>query len=208
MRRLSFFGICALLVALSACSQTRSSGTATTLSSSDSTATAVSSPMTSQQATPAANAQRVDSTVKSISENSVALDDGTNFSVTDSTRITRTVQGSASDLKIGAYVAITAKRQTDNTLLASLVNILADSFRGVAAGQRPLPEGNLMTNATIDSVDGSKFTVSFPGGGAQVQLAPDGKVTRMVDTRFSDVQPGTPLTVTLVNGVAQSMSLR
>jgi hypothetical protein len=54
----------------------------------------------------------------------------------------------AADLHQGDYIAITAKRQPDNTLLASIVNVFPPSIGQVAPGQRPLPEGNLMLLAT------------------------------------------------------------
>src|SRR5207245_9269362 len=83
------------------------------------------------------------------------------------TRIVRTDHATIADPKPGLFVAVTARQQPDNSLLASIrTSFPASLAANVPAGQRPLPQGDLMTNASIASVDqvsGSSFTVSFLG---------------------------------------------
>jgi hypothetical protein len=113
----------------------------------------------------------------------------------------------AADLHQGDYIAITAKRQPDNTLLASIVNVFPPSLGQVAPGQRPLPEGNLMTNASIDQLQGNAFTVTFPGGGARVQLAPDATITRQVDASLDEVHQGDSVIMQVVDNAARSVTI-
>jgi hypothetical protein len=112
------------------------------------------------------------------------------------------------DLKPGLFVAITATRQPDNTLLATIVSVFPASLSAtVQGGQRPLPEGNLMTNATIDQVSGNSFTVSFPGGGAKITLAPNAQLIRRVDATPADIAPGTTVSAAVSDGAAQSVTI-
>ena len=130
-------------------------------------------------------------TVKTVAGTKVTLDDGTSFDLTPTTRITHQQKVTVADLKPGAFVAITAKRQTDNTLLASIVSVFSDSqSKTVPPGQRPLPEGNLMTNAAIDQITGNSFTVTFTGGGAKVTIAPDAQILKTTDSTAADIVPG------------------
>lgn len=105
-------------------------------------------------------------------------------------------------------MAITAKRQPDNTLLASIVSIFPPSLTNVVpGGQRPLPEGNLMTNATIDTISGNSFTVVFEGGGAKIAIAPDATLIKQIDATPADLTPGTKITAGVNNGVAMNVSI-
>jgi hypothetical protein len=113
------------------------------------------------------------------------------------------------DLKPGLFVAVTATRQPDNTLLATIASVFPASLSAnVPGGQRPLPEGNLMTNATIDQVSGNSFTVTFPGGGARVTLAPNAQVIKQVDATPADITPGTTLSASVSNGAAVSVTIQ
>jgi hypothetical protein len=160
-------------------------------------------------AAPANPATRVTGQVQTVASSAVTLADGTSFTVTPTTRITRQQPMTPADLKPGLFVAITATRQPDNSLLASIVSVFPPSVSAnVAAGQRPLPEGNLMTNATIDQVSGNTFTVTFPGGGAKITLAPDARLIRQVDATPADITPGAMLSVSVVNGAAQSVTIQ
>ncbi len=151
---------------------------------------------------------RVSGSVKSIAAGKITLADGTSFATTPQTRVSRLETITPADLKPGLYVAVTAKRQTDNTLLASVVNVFDESQRGAAPGQRPMTGGNLMTNATIDKVEADTFTVTWDGGGARVKLAPDAKVGRIVLGKVGDIKEGSTVSTLVANGVAQSVSLQ
>jgi hypothetical protein len=88
------------------------------------------------------------------------------------------------------------------------VNVFPAAARGVANGQFPLTGGNLMTNATIDQVTATGFTVAFPGGGAKITLAPDAKITRTVAADQSALTAGTNVSASVRDGVAQAITVQ
>lgn len=154
-------------------------------------------------------ATRVNGRVQTVASTAVTLADGTSFDVTPTTRIIRQQPMQPADLKPGLFVAITAMRQPDNTLLASIVSVFPASLSSnVPGGQRPLPQGNLMTNATIDQVSGNSFTVSFPGGGARVTLAPNAQVIRQVDATPADITAGVMVSASVSDGKALSVMIQ
>ena len=129
-----------------------------------------------------------------------------------STRITRTDPATSADLRPGLFVAITAKQQPDQTLLATMVSIFSESLsRVVPPGQRPLTEGNLMTNAAIASIDqvsATSFTVTFAGATAKVVLAPAAIVLKQTDVKPEEIAAGTTISASVVNGVVQSIQIQ
>jgi hypothetical protein len=160
-------------------------------------------------ATPATNpVQRVNGTVQSVDNGRVTLKEGGGFAVNDQTRVTRRTASSASALQPGQIVAITAKRQPDNTLLASLVVVFPTAPTGFQLGQSPLDQGNLMTNATVDKVSGNSFSVTFPGGSAQVTVAPDGQVATLTIGTAADIKPGAVVSAAVRDGVAQTVAIQ
>jgi hypothetical protein len=174
------------------------------------TAIATTAPASqAQAATPATNpVERVSGTVQSIDGGKVILTSGNSFSITPQTAVTRRVASTIGALQKGQTVAITAKRQPDNTLLASLVMVFAAPPSGFGLGQRPLDAGNLMTNATVDTVEADGFTVTFPGGGAKVALAPDGQVTLLAVGSAFDLASGEMVSAAVRDGVAQTVSIQ
>ena len=153
-------------------------------------------------------ATRIEGIVKSNDSGHVTLADGTTFDLTRTTRVVRSQAGTAADLKPGLFVAITAKEQPDKTLLASIVNVFPDSSSRVGAGQRPLTGGNLMTNAAIDQVNGSSFTVTFPGGAAKIDLAPGAQIIRQSDVPATDIVAGAKISASILNAAAQSVTIQ
>ncbi len=199
-------------IAAAACSPAASP--APTSAPAPTTAPAAAAPAASPAAAPAPSpvpsavaAEPVNGVVQSFSGTQLTLASGRSFSVPSTARIQRQTLIGGSDLKVGDYVAVTAKRQPDNTLLASIVNVFPPSLGQVAPGQRPMPEGNLMTNATISETTGNGFTVTFPGGGARVQLAPDARVTRSTDATTSDLTPGVSVTAQVVDNAARVVTI-
>jgi hypothetical protein len=157
---------------------------------------------------PTSSGQRVNGTVKSVSSGKITLTDGTTLTLAPDTQIITVQPATSADLQPNLYVAITAQRQSDGSLLASAVNIFAESQRGLGAGQRPLAGGNLMTNATISTVTGDTFIATFPGGDATVKVAPDAKIQRFVSGGPQDITNGRTLSAFVVNGVVRSISLQ
>lgn len=200
-----------LVVALAGCSQA-APAPPTAVAASAPTATAAPTAAATAAPTTAAAAatnpiERVNGTIQSFANGTVMLSGGQSFGVTDKTRIIRIEVAKSGDLKSGDYIAVTAKRQPDNTLLASIVNVFPDSMKGVGVGQRPMTGGNLMTNATIDQANGDSFTVTFPGGGAQVKLASNAQINRLVDGSQVDLKEGAMASAAVLKGVAQSISI-
>ncbi|HZU77739.1 MAG TPA: DUF5666 domain-containing protein [Dehalococcoidia bacterium] len=159
-------------------------------------------------ATPATSAvERVNDTIASVSGSTITLQGGRSITVTPQTTITVRKAGSASSLQPGSVVAITAKQQPDNTLLASLVVIFPAAPGGASfLRQFPLDTGDLMTNATVQTVQGNSFTATFPGGSANVTLAPSAQVQVLSPGTLADLTPGTMISAAVANGVAQTIS--
>jgi hypothetical protein len=160
----------------------------------------------------AALAQRSTGVVSSYADGTVWLDDGTSFTVTEGTRIIVTNPGTVEDLQPGQYVAITAARLDDGSLLASIVRVFPESQRGSRGGQFEEASGNLMTNAsideaTIDLLAGSVLMVSFQGQMEHVVIPPTVQISVLTDGTLADIQPGARITATVTDGVASSVSL-
>lgn len=170
---------------------------------------------------PAASAgARVTGTVQRVNNAEVILQDGEQFTVSSDVVVIRSIPVDGRALQQGDFVAVTAKRQPDNTLLASVVNIFPESMRGLGVGQRPMDAGNLMTNATIAEVASNlmtnatiagvtsqSFTVSFPGGSDQVRLADDAKVNQFQTADAADLVPGTAITAFVNDGSARFITI-
>jgi Domain of unknown function (DUF5666) len=170
--------------------------------------TATAAATLAAQATPATNPNaRQMGTVTAVSGDTVTLQDGTTLTLTPQTAVTRRVAASPSDVQKGVALAVTAKRQPDNTLLASEV-VLFDSVSSSFFRQFPMDAGNIMTNATVDQMSGNSFTVTFPGGGDRVTLAPDAKVSKVVKGQTSDIKVGQSISASVNGSTAQSVSIQ
>ncbi len=141
----------------------------------------------------------IDGTIQSFTADKVTLADGQSFAVTARTSYVKQAVAQPSDLVPGVYVGIKGKRQNDGTLLASVIDIFGQKGAG---NQFPLLGGDLMTNATVDSNDGTKLAVSFTGGGANVTLAPGVQIYRDQTGAAIDVMAGSKVTIVVSNGAA------
>jgi len=158
---------------------------------------------------PAGTATRVTASIQSVGPDGVALSDGTKFALAPNARVVRQELVCMSDLKVGMYVAITGKRQPDNTVIASIVSVFPVSIAAnVPSGQSPRPGGNLMTNATISEISGRTFTVTFEGGGAKITAAPDAQLVKQTDATIADLRAGELITATVNNSVSQSILIQ
>jgi hypothetical protein len=158
-----------------------------------------------------AAAQRTSGVVSSYADGTVWLDDGTSFAVTDATRIVVSNPGTVEDLQSGRYVAITASRLDDGSLLASIVSVFPEAQRG-SGGQFVQSDGNLMTNANIDEavidmVAGGLLMVTFQGQMEHVIIPPTAQIIVRSDGSLDDIQPGVQITATITDGVASSVSV-
>jgi hypothetical protein len=162
-----------------------------------------------QAATPATNPLTwMAGKATAVADGKVTLQDGSSFTLDPQTSISRLTPGTAADLQPGRVVAITATRQNDNTLLASLVRILAAAPSATFFRQSPMTGGTLMTNATIADVTGNTFTITFTGGGAKVTLAPGAQVASTGTGTLADLKVGAMVYAQVRdNGVAQQISV-
>ncbi len=151
---------------------------------------------------------RLSGVVKEHRADQVTLEDGQTFTLTAATRLLRSRPGTIADFQPGEYVAVTARRQPDDTLLASMVNVFAATQSQFGQFQRPMGDGNLMTNAILQQVEGQRLTVTFPGGTDQVALAPDAQIRVITDATADDIQPGSALSAQVSGGVAQFVSFQ
>jgi hypothetical protein len=150
---------------------------------------------------------RVTGTVQSVNGNTITLQDGQTFTIDSSTKVAHPVAATLQDLTKGDIVAITATKQADNSLLATIVNVFPASQQ-ITLGQRPLDGGNLMTNATVDSISDSGFSVTFPNGSAQVKLAPGARISKVADGTTADIKTGATVLATVSDGVAHNVNIR
>jgi len=171
--------------------------------------TATATAAVAAQATPATNPLAwMAGKVTAVAGGKVTLQDGSSFTVDPQTSFSQLTPGTAADLQPGRVVAITATRQTDNTLLASLVRILPSAPSATFFRQYPLSGGVLMSNATIADVTGNTFTIAFTGGGAKVTLAPDGLIANVGSGTAADLKVGSMVFAQVKDsGSAQQLSI-
>jgi uncharacterized protein DUF5666 len=198
----------ALLVAGCRAASSAPSGTAPSAAPPAAVATVSTSTPAAVIPTPSSNpVSRISGTVSTIAGNTVTTQDNKSFMIDSKTMVTRHDPASASAIQPGRVVAITAKRQPDDSLLATMILVFrtAPNF---TLGQRPLEGGDLMTNAKVDSADAGGFTVSFPGGGAQVKLAPGADIEILAAGTSVDIKSGAMISAAVRDGVAQSVSIQ
>ena len=167
----------------------------------------IAASVTSVASPTSAAGNRLSGTVQSVDGDKVTLKEGGSFSLSAQTAVTKLVPATLASLQAGRTLHITADRQPDNTLLASVV-VVDPPGRTTQLGQSPMSSGALMTNATIDTISGNRLTVVFPGGGAQVTLAPDAQILTFANGTPADVTQGVTVTAMVNNGVAQSVFIQ
>ncbi|GEM_PF-5777697 len=152
---------------------------------------------------------RVDGVVTKVDGDAVTLASGATFKLDPQARVTRTIKKTADDLKPGQFVAITGSGQPDSSILATQIAILGDSLRAQNAGQRQLPTGDLMTNATIDSINGYVLQVTFPGGKARIVLVANVEVLTREVGAAADIRPGATVATSVpADGVARVVNVQ
>ncbi len=95
------------------------------------------------------------------------------------------------EIKVGEYVGIMARRESDGSWQALEVHIFPEAMRGLSEGHYPwdLP-GTTMTNAVVaevvQRVDGPLLTLTPKGQSVQILVPRAAKIVR-VDVRKADV---------------------
>ena len=116
------------------------------------------------------------------------------------------IKATLADVKPGAFIAVGATPQPDDSQQAIRVVIFPESMRGLGEGHRPWDRpGTTMTNATVDtavtSVDGQLVTVKYKGGEKKIVIRPDTAILTYVAADRSELKPGASVAV---NGIVKT----
>ena len=156
-----------------------------------------------QQAAPAAPPTvRVRATIASIEGSMLTLKgrDGSEMKLklAENAPVNEIVKASLSDIKPGAYVAVTGMPQPDGSQKAVAVFIFPEAQRGLAEGHRPwdFAPNSTMTNATVDtqvaSQDGQTLTVKYKDGEKTIIVPPDTAIVAVTPGSKDELKPGVP----------------
>ncbi len=166
----------------------------------------IPTPVFPQPPPPAQGQDQVRGVVQSISESRLVLVEGREVALTVDTRFLKMTAKVRSDLQQGSYVGITAVRQADGDLLASHVGIFPPTAT-VPPGQRPDWGDALMSNATIEAIEGDLMTVNWGAGQGRVRLRADVQVFQREAGSRDQLRAGAPVTVVIAaHGAAASVS--
>jgi hypothetical protein len=148
---------------------------------------------------------RVRATVEKIDGGvlTVKARDGTEMKLklADNAPVNEIVKASLTDVKPGAYVAVTGMPQPDGSQKALAVFIFAEAQRGLAEGYRPwdFAPNSTMTNATVDNqvagVQGQTLTVKYKDGEQKVLVTPATEITAATKKSAADLKPGQKISV-------------
>jgi hypothetical protein len=119
----------------------------------------------------------------------------------DNAPVNEIVKASLSDVKTGAYIAVTGMPQPDGSQKALSVYIFPEAQRGLAEGYRPwdFAPNSTMTNATVDTQvgakDGQTLTVKYKDGEQKVLVTPATEITVASRKSAADLKPGQKISV-------------
>jgi len=113
------------------------------------------------------------------------------------------VKATLADVKAGAFIAVGATPQPDDSQHAIRVVIFPESMRGLGEGHRPWDRpGTTMTNATVDTavtgVDGQVMTVRYKGGEKKIVIRPETVILTYVTAERDELKPGASVAVNAV----------
>lgn len=155
---------------------------------------------------PGAGHEQVRGVVQTVAEGRLTLTGGTSATLTPETRYIRVTLKKPADLQAGQFIGVTAKPESDGTLVATHIGMFPAGST-VPAGQRPDWNDTLMSNVSITALEGNTLTVALPAGPGKVRLAPDAQVFTRETVSLDQLRSGLPVTVVvLANGNAVSVS--
>ncbi len=110
------------------------------------------------------------------------------------------LQAKLEDIKAGDFVAVTARKESNGSLTAVVINIFAPAMRGrVREGQWPMETGNIMTNAVVTEyvsrVSGRTISLAITGGTPTIAVPPGAAVHRLVLITLHNLRAGMHVTV-------------
>jgi hypothetical protein len=158
-----------------------------------------------QQAQQAAPPVRVRGTIEKIDGGMLTIKarDGAEMKLklADNAPVNEIVKASLSDVKPGAYVAVTGMPQPDGSQKALALYIFSEAQRGVGEGYRPwdFAPNSTMTNATVATqvaaADGQTLTLKYKDGEQKVLVTPATEITTATRKSAADLKPGQKMSV-------------
>jgi DNA-binding CsgD family transcriptional regulator len=141
----------------------------------------------------------------------IVLTDGTTVQMGPHSGIAdRTQPIAMSDLKVGDAVSVIAQRDSNESMVASVVTQLSEpvasaALVGPAAGQTLGPDGRFMILGSIIARDATSLQLVYPGGVAIVIFGAGCLVQR--DSPAGPIEPGVKITVTISGGLGQMIRI-
>jgi Domain of unknown function (DUF5666) len=111
-------------------------------------------------------------------------------------RIVAIVAADLKDVREGAFIGVAAMPDGDNGLRALEVHVFPEAMRGYGQGHRAfdLGPGSSMTNGAVttrvDAADGTKLTVSYPGGDQTIRVDASTKIVTFAAGEKSELVTG------------------
>jgi len=150
-------------------------------------------PAPKPQATPNPNA--VNGAIDTISGRTLTVTTNTGaktVQIAENASIEQEGKGTTSDLLPGLGVGVTGKPDGSNVTAVS-IRIFPAALGTPRPGQFPMTganQGNLMTNSTIESFDGSQLVLNSAGQRYQIAVPPGTEVLKQVPATLDALAPG------------------
>ncbi|MBI4280217.1 MAG: hypothetical protein HY660_17335 [Armatimonadetes bacterium] len=145
------------------------------------------------------DAERTVGTIQSVAADGITLTTRSGGQVkvktTAETRITNRVAAKLEEIKRDDFVAVTAKKEADGSLVAVSINIFPPQLKGqIREGQWPMESGNIMTNAIVTQyvsrVEGRTLHLKHKEGTATIKVPKETEIHRIVLIKVADLKPG------------------
>jgi outer membrane lipoprotein SlyB len=114
----------------------------------------------------------------------------------DNAPVRTVVRRSLADVKVNAFIGITAMPQPDGTQKAVEIHIFPEAMRGTGEGHRPwdLMPNSTMTNANVDSAvvkaDGQELVLKYKDGEKTFIVPANVEVVEFAPGTTADLKPG------------------
>jgi hypothetical protein len=144
----------------------------------------------------AQNPNIVSGTVDTINGRSLSVSTNTGakpVQLAENATIEQEGRGSVSDLMPGQGVGVTGKPDANNAITAVSIRIFPAALGTPRPGQFPMNganQGNIMTNSTIESFDGSKLVLSSGGQRFEIGVPSNTEVLKQVPANLNALAPG------------------
>jgi len=119
---------------------------------------------------------------------------------TDKTLFISRKAAQLSDIKVGDFIGVDAKKSASGSLSAVSINIFPAGSQGrIRVGQWLMDSGDTMTNAVVAQyvagVSSRTITLTYQGGTATIAVPPATEMHHLLLVTFADLKPGLHVTV-------------